>query len=105
MIKLTLLDRLVLTSIMPSKGGLKEITFGKSIGEKVQITAEELEKFEIKSIDGGGLAWNKEGQDAEFEYDLLDVESVFIKDTLKKLDTDKELTKDHLRLVELFPIA
>lgn len=55
MIKITLSvkDRLMLAPIIPTAGSRLEMINAKSLLQKVEFTAEEIERFELKDIAGG----------------------------------------------------
>jgi hypothetical protein len=103
-IKIKLLDKIMLGSILPAEGNIKTLTIVKDIREKIQVTQDEISKFEIQST-GASLTWNEKGTKAEFDLDLTELEKIEIKLCLQKLDREKKLSVDMLSLVELFGVT
>lgn len=100
-IKLSLLDRIILPTILKKESNYKELIVNGDISQKVKITQSELEKYEVKVL-GQGLSWNEKGMKATFEYDFTDMETDSIKKGLKELDETNKLTSDHVGLYEKF---
>ena len=90
MIKLTLKDRFEISTILPEKGDLLTLGIVKDISKRVSITQEEIEKFEVKSVDKGFL-WNEDGATAEFEIDFSNSELEIIRKEIKSLDDKREV--------------
>lgn len=103
MVKLSLLERLVLTSSLPKTGGAVEFSLKADILEKIKLTQEDIEKYEIKDLpNGGGVRFNSEGKTATFEINFTETEFGFIKNHLKNLDAKKTLTDNTYRLFKIF---
>lgn len=95
-LKLTISDRLQLARLYPQKESLKNQILIKDIQEKVKITQEELEKYEIKE-DKGLILWNKEKAE-EKAVDFTDMEIALLREQIKSLDEKKEVTQNILDL-------
>ena len=97
--KLTLLERIVLPSILPAKGTFENMIVRRDIMERVKINQEELEKYQIKSLDGG-LKWEPTAD--EFDYEFSEIEKILIVQSLKSLSEKGEISPDHLSLYKKF---
>lgn len=98
---LTLLDRVVLRGILKKEADYKTLILNKDINKKVELTQEELKKYDVQ-FNGQSLQWNKKGADATFEILFSEFEKIEIVAALKKLDEDKKLTQEFLNLYETF---
>jgi len=91
---LTLSDRIHLPSILKTEGSYSYLIIRKDIIEKLQITQEELKKYEIKEVQGGEkggwLTWNKKTP-SHFEFSFTELEKNEIKLALEKLDKEEKL--------------
>lgn len=91
---LTLSDRIHLPSILKTEGKYSYLIIRKDIIEKLQITQEELKKYEIKEVQdkeqGGWLTWNKKTP-SHFDFSFTELEKNEIKLALEKLDKEEKL--------------
>lgn len=91
---LTLSDRIHLPSILKTEGSYSYLIIRKDIIEKLQITQEELKKYEIKEVQGGEqsgwLTWNKKTP-SHFDFSFTELEKNEIKLALEKLDKEEKL--------------
>lgn len=101
--KLTIKDRILITSLLPEKSNLSDQIISKGIREKVSIEKEEAEKIKLDSIkDENGKAtpsitWNPElAEDVEIEFS--DPEINLLKDSVEELNKNKQITFDILSL-------
>lgn len=99
---LTLLDRIILPSVLAEQGDFKHVIISRDIKEKTKVTQDELKKFDFKVLQGGQMAWNDSGEKAKFEIEFTTMEELSIKLGLQKLEEEKKLTQDHIHLYELF---
>lgn len=100
--ELTLLDRIILTSIVPTKGDIVTLTLSKDLTAKIAIKQEEIKEYGISAAKKVGLGWNESGAKAKFEIEFSELEANLIKSELQKLDSSKKLSIDMLGLVKLF---
>lgn len=99
--KLTLLEKITIPSLLKKEGDFKTIILNKDILEKVKISQDELKEFDIKASEKS-LTWNEKGVNAEFEIEFTDFEKLEIKLALQKLDEEKKITIDYTSLYEKF---
>lgn len=102
MVTFTLADRLILRSSLPVRGGAVSFLIKADIIEKIKLTTEEIEEFEIKDLEGGGIKFNKLGGAAIFEIGFSETEFQFIKTHFKDLDDKKQLTDQTYKLFKMF---
>lgn len=103
--QLTLLDRLVIRNILPNEGNIKSLIIIKDIVKKVELSQDEVKKFDLQTNEKGHLTWNKEGINASFETEFTELETNEIKLCLIKLDRENKINVDMLNIVRLFNIA
>ncbi len=102
--KLTLLDRIMLLNILPVEGNIKTLIIVKDLTKKIEITRDELNKYEIDSSEEGKLKWNSEGVLAGFEIEFTQLETNEIVKVLKKLDKENKLSINLMPLIDLFNV-
>lgn len=106
-VELTLKQRVMLRTILPQKGTRVEMILSEALDNKLEITAEEISKFEIKDVthDGQpGITWNNEGEKSVFSIEFLDVEVEALKKSLKAIGETDSYSKDFLKLERLLGI-
>jgi hypothetical protein len=99
--KLGMMDRLIALELLPKESdwaGIKEIRTAK---ETLSLTAEEIEKFEVKQ-DGGMIGWNQAGQAYIVDLPLSQWATTQIQEALRKKSHDKKLTERDARAYEIF---
>ena len=106
-IAITLSDRILISSLLPTEGDYTFHIVKKELLTKVAVTQDEVNKFEIKEVkpkDGSPsfLNWNPKGGTSKFEYDFTTLEKNEIKLALRKISDDKKLQQYHLNLYEIF---
>lgn len=102
--ELKILDKIMITSILPFEGNIKTLIIVKDLKDKISLTQDELLKYDIQATENGGIKWNKEGEDAIFTIEFTELEKNEIKCALKKLDSENKLSIDMLRIVKLFEV-
>lgn len=101
-IKLSLLERVLLPSILKSENEYKTLKIYKSIREKCAVSAQEIKDYQIESKKDGSVSWNKKGADKLFDMNFNEFEKLEIKLALKELDEQKKLHIDLVSLYEKF---
>ncbi len=97
---LTVLERLILPSVLPAKGKFLELTVKDEITNLCKFTSEEVEAIELKQNEKG-MTWDQsKAQDKEVE--LTDTQVSTIKKALKEMDEKGELTSEHMSLFKKF---
>jgi hypothetical protein len=99
---ITLLDKLIIPSLLKREGTFEEIIINKDIKSKVQITQDEVVKYNMQTLEGGNISFNQEGAEAEYDIEFTELEFNTIKDSLKKLQEDKKLTESHIEIYKKF---
>lgn len=99
--KLNLQQRISLTGYLPKEWKFETLVILKDIIKKIEITQDEIAKYEIKS-EGNNIFWNVEGAKTEFELEFTELEKSEIKKALKKASDGEILQMRDLPLYELF---
>lgn len=98
--KLSLNNRIHITSVLPAQGDFVTMTLKGDIVEKTKLTQKEITDWEVKT-EGGNIQWNsKKEKEVDVEYTKLELD--FIVKQLKELDSKKELNDSTLSLYQLF---
>jgi hypothetical protein len=96
-IKLSTLERLSLSTILPEKDNIDRLLLRKGIIEKVEITPDEAKEIELKQV-GSSLTWNDKAKDKEVE--LLEVEMNYLNNCLDELSNKKEFPYSMLNIYQ-----
>lgn len=99
--KLTLLDRLMIPSILKKEGNYSQMIINKDITKKCQLTQKELKDFEVVEF-GPQIRWNEKGTKASFQIDFTELELKEIREGLKKLNDENKLTTELIPVYEIF---
>lgn len=99
--KLTFLERLVALSVLGKEGDIIFLRAKRELQDKIGFSAEEIEKFGIRSAPEGGVLWNPDAPQ-DFEVDLSEAEKKMISSGLKSLNQQQKLTESHVSLYEKF---
>jgi transposase-like protein len=94
--KLNIKERLLMSQLYPQQGNIAQQILVRDISKKVGITQDELKEYGIKSLENGGLTWEK---DAEKEVALSGAELNLLKEQVAKLDKENRVT---MELLDLF---
>ena len=104
--KLSLLDRIIIKGLVSAKeSDFASLIVVKDLIAKIEITQDEIKKFEIKQVGEGqnaSIVWNAKGSNAVFEYDFTELERMEIKLALQKISDEKKLNLSLLPLYEKF---
>lgn len=98
--KLQLTDRIVMNGLLPGKGTYSDLIVEKDIKKKVELTQEEIVKYNVKDLSDGRITW-KPTEDT-FEIAFTELEKDFVCKQLKQLDEKKELILAHMGVWDLF---
>jgi hypothetical protein len=95
--KLNLYERIKVGDFLPAKGGLEIATVAADIKKKLEIKQDEIEKYEIKSVQLGNgrfsQSWNDKGKEEKaFDFTKLEVE--MIKNGLEDMNKKGEIPSD-----------
>jgi hypothetical protein len=99
-------DRIILPSILPSKGKFEDLITAEDIITKCRISQEEIEEYDFKSnVSEQGYVstqWNDKGANATFTYNFTDLEKALIKKQLENLNSKNELESSYMNLYKEF---
>lgn len=98
--ELTLLDRIMVMTMIPKKGNFEKLIIAADLEKKVALTQDEIKEFEIKTGENGAITWK--ATDKTFSYEFTELESKLVQDALKEASDKGELTKDHMSIYRLF---
>jgi len=98
--ELNVLERLVLLSILPKEADFTTVKIIRKLKEDLSFSEEEHKALQFVQ-DGGNVNWQKDG-DIPKDIKIGEKATDAIVEALKKLNTDKKLTEQHLSLYEKF---
>jgi len=98
------LERLLLLSILPARNqDIVTLKMSKELGNRFGLSAEEIDKYEIETIDEGrNIKYNQEKIKETKEFEFTNSEMKFISKIFKEKDKNKELTASHIELYDFF---
>lgn len=103
---LSLKERVILSNCLPTQGKFEDLIIREDVMKKIAVTAIDLEKYEIKTIDvGNGMAelkWSAEGNTAKFDIDFTESEERYVKKALSDISEKGELNIDQVSLYKAF---
>ena len=99
--ELSLLERIQIQNVLPKEGDILTLRLTQDILKKVEISAQEIEKFEIVG-NGQTITWNDKGTKSKKEVIFTQAEIQLVKTKVAKLDSEKKLTFQMLSLHEKF---
>ena len=97
--KLNVLERILLSQILPDKGSFSNLKLLRVVKEELSFSDKENKKLNFKQ-DGERMLWNN--VDIQKDIVFSEVVSKLIEDKLKELDKDEKLTEQHMSLYEKF---
>ena len=100
--KLSLMERLIALELLPKEGdwsGMKEVRKSREV---LNFNAEEMEKFDVKQVEGGYVSWNSDGQAYIADLPLSEWATTQIQEALRKKNHDKKLTERDLPVYQKF---
>jgi predicted DNA-binding transcriptional regulator YafY len=100
--KLRILDRIILPSVLKQEGNYIYITLRSDILKKVNLTQEEVTKFELITQENGAVTWPLKFSSLEFDVEFSELELNEIKLALQSLDSQGKITEENKRLYEIF---
>ena len=101
-VELTVLERLVLLSILPKEGTFMTLKLLRKFREALSFDELELKRLKIKQ-EGDKVVWDMvEGAKIIKKLKVGETLSKMIKDSLTTLDKQEKLTEDHFSLYEKF---
>lgn len=100
---LTVLERIELQIVLPKEGKYIEMTLAGRIVEKIKLTSEEIESYELKELPDNRGIQGKEWRDKETSvFEFTDNELKLVQKELKKLDEEGKLSLSLIKLYDKF---
>lgn len=108
-IKLGLIQRIQLLNILPKTSSVIRLIVIKDIKKKINISQDEIEKFNIKEITQGnqiGYSFKITNTSEDIvEIDFTETEKIHLKDILNQTSKQEKITEDLLELCQYFNIT
>ena len=101
--ELSILNRILVLSIVPKEGDLLTMKVIRGFREKVSFTANELAEFNLKNNEGM-FTWDR-SKERKIEFEITPKETEIIKEGLETLNKEKKLTEQFLELCDMFGIV
>lgn len=99
--ELSLLDRLTLGTVLPTKGNFEYLLVRGDILEKIKVTTAETVELGITQA-GESITWNKEASAKRWPYEFTESECSTIKTKLKEMSDKQELSAELMPLYKAF---
>jgi hypothetical protein len=95
---LTVLERLMLPSILPKQGNVLTMTSLREILRKVDISKEEAAKYKLRPLESGGMQWDPNAEEpATFVF--TEAEIYLLKQAAESADKENSVTLNSIDLV------
>ncbi len=98
--KLNLSERVFLLGLLPVTGKYESLILMKSIDNKIKITSQEVNDYDIVTIENG-LQWNNKGAVSIKDVKFNDAEQKVIHDLLKSTSESEKLPLQLMNLYKL----
>jgi len=100
--KLGVKDRLMMQQILPREGNLIAQRIMRDIGQKTELTQEEMDSVKMKPLPSGGVTWDDKLEKflGQKTIKFTDAEIGFLKDQVKKLDETQKVSRDTFLLCD-----
>jgi len=99
-LRLGVFDRLILLNILPREGDFTALKIVRTMREDLSFTEEEHKVLQFEQEEMN-IKWNKEGE-VERDINFGEKATDIVVGVLKKLNSDKKLTEQHMNLYEKF---
>jgi hypothetical protein len=101
-VELSLLEKVIIPTLLPQKGNYESLCRRKLIGDKVDINKDDVKKYGLGMNQMGEIIVNEAGEAATFEIEFNEKEVEDICKGLKELQEKEEMTSYHMSLYEKF---
>ena len=92
-IKLGIRERIFFKGILPQKAGYIKQIIAIGIINKVAVSNQEVQEFDLKDLPSGMIEWNKDkAKEKVFKFNQVEYE--FLKEQVEKLDKEEGITID-----------
>lgn len=88
--KLNIKNRLILLQILPNKGNLSDMVEVMDLAKQLKLSDKEKELINYKIDDSDNIYWDS-NKDFEKDFDLNSDKIKILKETINKLDSEKEI--------------
>jgi predicted NUDIX family phosphoesterase len=99
--KLSVMERLLLLNILPTKGTILKLRLAREFSEELSFTEEEHKKLNFVENEGS-VTWNDNVENTVKEIKIGKVMRELIKDELTKLEEKENLGVEHVDLYGKF---
>ena len=97
MIEFSIKDRLLVMSyFLPKEGNILIMTMVNDIRSKLELTQNEIKKYDVREIDGGRLMWKEPTNKKQFTFSTAELE--MLRSGVSKLDKNSKVTPELLSL-------
>lgn len=101
--ELSVLNRILILSVVPVEGDLLTMRVVKNFREKVSFTENELVEFNLKN-NNGMFTWDR-NKERKIEFEITPKETEMIKEGIEKLNKENKLTEQFIELCDMFEIV
>ena len=98
--EMTVLERLVLLSVLPKEGDFVTLKLVRKLRENLSFDESEIKELNFAQ-DGDQVRWNEKASIVK-RINIGERMSILIYEALKKLDDEKKLREEHFSLYEKF---
>ena len=101
--ELTILNRIILTRLLPNEGDIFTVRLIKKLREKLSFTDEELKEFKIQKVPsskGSKIVWDPKVNIKTVDIKLIGEERQLLLEQFNKLDKEKKVTETHLDIYD-----
>ncbi len=102
--KLSSLEKILISGILPQQGNIKTLTITKDINNKIGLSQKEIKDNQVVFNERGEVLINNKITKEIFDLKFTDLETNEIKLALTKMDKENKLTFHHLTLTEKFKV-
>jgi hypothetical protein len=88
--KLNIKNRLILLQILPNKGNLSDMVEVMDLAKQLKLSDKEKELINYKIDDSDNIYWDS-NKDFEKDFELNSDKIKILKETINKLDSEKEI--------------
>lgn len=102
--KLSIIDRLALLSVLPKQGDFLTLQVAKRLLDRVNFSAKEKTDFALQQTSDGRVGWDEtKATNAEFEFS--DDEHTMIVAELRRRNDERTLGMDHFGIYRAFVLS
>lgn len=99
-ITLSVKERILLTQLLPIRGGLIEIRLTKDLADKNQFTLKEIEEFGLKDGSNGSIVSTNTKAFRDTDIEISTAQVRILKASIERLNMEQNITADMLPLID-----